>query len=47
MGGYAGVEWAADKHDVVVADEAGTEVLSATFAYDERGLRLLCTSWWA
>ena len=27
MGNYAGVDWAADKHDVRVCDEAG-EVMS-------------------
>jgi hypothetical protein len=27
---YAGIDWAADKHDVLVADEAGDEVLAAT-----------------
>ena len=42
MGSYAGVDWAADKHDVLVCDEAGEELLSATFAHDEAGLRLLC-----
>jgi hypothetical protein len=25
---YAGIDWAADKHDVLVADEMGTEVLA-------------------
>ena len=42
MGNYAGVDWAADKHDVLVADEAGEELLAATFAHDEPGLRALC-----
>jgi Transposase len=37
-----GVDWAADKHDVLVADERGEELLAATFAHDERGLRALC-----
>ena len=27
MGNCAGVDWAADKHDVLVADETGAEVL--------------------
>src|SRR6201997_1529603 len=39
---YAGVDWAADKHDVRVADEMGEELLAATFAHDERGLQALC-----
>jgi transposase len=42
MGSYAGVDWAADKHDVLVCDEAGEELLAATFAHDEKGLRALC-----
>ena len=35
---YAGVDWAAEKHDVIVQDEAGEELLAATFAHDEDGL---------
>src|SRR6201984_2614822 len=42
MGSYAGVDWAADKHDVLVCDEAGEELLAASFAHDEKGLRSLC-----
>ena len=42
MGRYAGVDWAADKHDVLVADERGEQLLAATFAHDEKGLRALC-----
>jgi transposase len=39
---YAGVDWASDKHDVLVADAAGERLLAATFAHDEPGLRSLC-----
>src|SRR5947208_4420758 len=39
---YAGIDWASETHDVVVADEAGVGVLAATFAHDEQGLRALC-----
>jgi transposase len=42
MSNYAGVDWAAEKHDVRVADETGDELLAATFAHDEKGLRALC-----
>jgi transposase len=42
MGSYAGVDWASDKHDVLVADERGERLLAATFAHDEQGLRSLC-----
>jgi transposase len=41
-GSYAGVDWASDKHDVLVADSAGETLLAATFAHDENGLRSLC-----
>src|SRR6516164_6541440 len=39
---YAGVDWASEKHDVLVADAAGEKLLAATFAHDEPGLRSLC-----
>ena len=42
MGSYAGVDWAAEKHDVLVADETGEELLAGTFAHEEKGLRALC-----
>jgi transposase len=42
MGSYAGVDWASEKHDVLVADAAGEGLLAATFAHDEQGLRSLC-----
>jgi transposase len=42
MGNYAGIDWAAEKHDVLVADAAGEELMAATFAHDEAGLRSLC-----
>jgi transposase len=42
MGSYAGVDWASEKHDVLVADAGGEELLAATFTHDEPGLRSLC-----
>ena len=39
---YAGIDWASDKHDVLVADQDGDELLVGTFAHDERGLSALC-----
>ena len=39
---YAGVDWAIEKHDGLIADETGEEILAATFAHDEAGLRGLC-----
>jgi hypothetical protein len=38
VGNYAGVDWATDKHDVLVEDEAGEQLVAATFAHDEKGL---------
>src|SRR3981081_912826 len=42
MGSYAGVDWASEKHDVLVADAAGERLLAATFGHDEQGVRSLC-----
>jgi len=39
---YAGVDWASEKHDVLVADETGEELFAASFVHDEAGLRALC-----
>ena len=39
---YAGIDWAAEKHDVLVADEDGSEALAGTFVHDEKGLSALC-----
>ena len=41
---YAGVDWASEKHDLLVADETGEAILAATFAHDERGLIALCNA---
>ena len=42
MGRCAGVDWASEKHDVLVQEADGEQVLAATFAHDERGLGALC-----
>jgi transposase len=42
MSNYAGIDWAADKHDVHVSDETGEKLLAVTFAHDEKGLQALC-----
>ena len=42
MGTCAGVDWASEKHDVLIADEAGRELLAGTFAHDESGIAALC-----
>ena len=38
MNTYAGVDWAAEKHDVLVQNEAGEELFAGSFAHDEHGL---------
>jgi hypothetical protein len=42
VGNCAGIDWASEKHDVLIADEAGAELLAATFAHDEGGIVSLC-----
>ncbi|MFZ0382493.1 MAG: transposase [Solirubrobacteraceae bacterium] len=42
MGSYAGIDWASEKHDVLIADEAGQRLLAETFAHDEHGIGGLC-----
>ena len=44
MGRCAGVDWASEKHDVLVQEADGERVLAGTFAHDERGLTALCTT---
>ena len=41
MGNYPRVDSTADKHHVLMCDEAGEELVAATFARDEAGLRSL------
>jgi transposase len=42
MGACAGVDWASDKHDVLIADETGRQLWAATFAHTEAGIARLC-----
>jgi transposase len=42
MGNCAGVDWASDRHDVLVADEAGRELLAGTYEHTEAGIAALC-----
>jgi transposase len=39
---YAGLDWASDKHDVLVEEANGEQVLATTFSHDERGIGALC-----
>jgi transposase len=38
------VDWASDKHDVLIEEANGEQVLATTFTHDERGLRALCAT---
>src|SRR5450755_2593464 len=44
MGNCAGIDWASEKHDVLIEDPAGVELLAATFAHDEDGISALCSA---
>jgi transposase len=44
MGNCAGVDWASEKHDVLIEDSAGEELLAATFGHDEDGVSALCAA---
>jgi len=44
MGNCAGIDWAAEKHDVLIENPAGLELLGATFAHDEAGISALCAA---
>jgi hypothetical protein len=41
MGNGAGIDWASEKHDVLIEDRAGEELLDATFSDDEDGVSAL------
>jgi hypothetical protein len=38
MGNCAGVDWASEKHDLLIEDPAGEELLAGTFAHTEAGI---------
>jgi transposase len=42
MGNCAGVDWASEKHDVLVADAGGERLLAATYDHTETGIAALC-----
>src|ERR1039458_1331832 len=44
MGNCAGIDWASEKHDVLIEDPAGEELWAATFAHDENGVSALCAA---
>lgn len=44
MGNCAGIDWASEKHDVLIEDPVGEELLATTFAHDEDGVSALCAA---
>ena len=44
MGNCAGIDWASEKHDVLIENAGGDELLAATFAHDEDGVSALCAA---
>jgi transposase len=44
MGNCAGIDWASEKHDVLIENRAGEELLGATFCHDEDGISALCAA---
>jgi transposase len=44
MGNCAGIDWASEKHDVLIEDPAGAELLATTFAHSEDGISALCAA---
>jgi transposase len=44
MGNCAGIDWASEKHDVLIEDSAGEELLATTFVHDEDGVSALCAA---
>src|SRR5450432_2157818 len=47
MGNCAGIDWASDKHDVLIEDRAGEELLGATFAHDQGTASARCATRWS
>jgi hypothetical protein len=44
MGNCAGIDWASEKHDVLIEGPGGEELLAATFVHDEDGISALCAA---
>jgi hypothetical protein len=44
MGNCAGIDWGSEKHDVLIEDSAGEELLAETFVHDEDGVSALCAA---
>jgi transposase len=44
MGNCAGVDWASEKHDLLIENAAGEELLAAVFAHTETGIAAMCAT---
>jgi hypothetical protein len=44
MGNCAGIDWASEKHDLLIEDAAGEELLAVTFSHSEAGIAGLCAA---
>lgn len=44
MGNCAGIDWASEKHDVLIEDPAGEQLLAETFEHTEDGVGALCAA---
>jgi len=44
MGHCAGIDWASEKHDLLIESEAGEELLGAVFAHSEAGIAAMCAA---
>jgi transposase len=44
MGNCAGIDWASEKHDLLIENQAGEELLGAVFAHSETGIAGLCAA---
>jgi len=44
MGNCAGIDWASEKHDVLIEDPVGEQLLATTFSHDEDGISALCAA---
>ena len=44
MGNCGGIDWGSEKHDVLIEDPVGEELLAETFVHDEDGVSALCAA---
>jgi transposase len=44
MANCAGIDWASEKHDLLIENQAGEELLGAVFTHSETGIAALCAA---